>query len=414
MADDLDRLLDEITEALRTVVAPGDLAEQLRRLWERSAADLTTDRMAERVRDGGHAVSDTTVWNWHTGGSSPRSWEPYEELLKRLLKMAGAEQQAADAVLGSFGDAVKRIRKADADRKRSNPGFKRAGGAVSSVRGRNNVPEPDPRAPTGGKAHPEAQSAVPRDAARSPESSAGPAQSPNEGLSREHGIAPPPDAGPAQPAVGPHPASEAVPGPAPGDGGPVREEPSNDGRLSSATPPWFRSPWVRVVTAVAVIAPAVLLGALWMSSQDRPSTPGSTGGAQKAKAPAGPVTPHPSATSVRVEWKYQDGSHRAVIDNAPPDAGAAEESWIRVDDRQADRHWAGVVFILYGEPMTENPKKWRHRHEDTNGANNGELVQDGRTGVFPGEDVYAARICEGVGSDLDPESCNEWRYFERS
>ncbi|MFD6994577.1 hypothetical protein [Streptomyces sp. NPDC059943] len=413
MADDLDRLLDEITEALRTVAAPDDLAKQLRRLWERSAADLTTDRMAKRVRDGGHTVSDTTVWNWHSGGSSPRSWEPYEELLNQLLRMAGADQRAVDAVLRGFGNAVKRIRKADADRKRSNPGFKRAGGLALSVRDPGNVPDADSPAPAVGQAHPGPQRAVPRDTAVSPESSAGPARSPSGELNSEHDIAPP-DAGPAQPAVRLHPASDNPPEPAFDGGGPAQEEPNDDARVSPVPPPWSRNPWVRVGAAVAVIAPAVLWGVLQMSPQDPPSTSGPAGGAQKTQSPAGPVAPHPSATSMHVEWNYGDGSHKAVVDNAPADAGATEESWIRVDDRQADRHWAGVVFILYGEPMTENPKRWRHRHEDTNGANNGELVQDGRTGIFPGTDVYAARICEGVGSDLDPESCNEWRYFKRS
>ena len=152
-----------------------------------------------------------------------------------------------------------------------------------------------------------------------------------------------------------------------------------------------------------------------MSLRDRSSTAGPTEGAQDAQDaqdPAGTVVPHPSATSARLEWTYPDGSHKATVDNAPEAAGPGEESWVSVEDRQSDRRWAGVAFILYGEPMTEVPGEW-HRHEDTNGANNGDVVQDGRPGRFPAVDVYAARICEGVRSELDPESCSEWRYFDR-
>ncbi|MGW7026858.1 hypothetical protein ACWGFX_06655 [Streptomyces xanthophaeus] len=121
-------------------------------------------------------------------------------------------------------------------------------------------------------------------------------------------------------------------------------------------------------------------------------------------------TPHPSAASSRLEWSHDDGTHRAIVDNAPRTGGGNRTSWITIDDRKPDRHWAGIVFILKGERLTENPKDWKHRHIDYSGANNGDVEHDGHLGVFPAKKVYAARICEGMASELDPATCGPWQY----
>lgn len=354
MADALDESLEEIVAALRTVGTKKTLAAQLTNLWNVTGSQPQTT-LARRL---GYE-SASMISYWLNGTYAPRNREKYEELL-RLLMDGRASEAASDAVVAAFQEAVGRVRDADTERKRSNPPSRKAGkvAALEPLR----EEEPD-----------------------------------DQDLRL------------------------VEPQPAPSSEHDTREL---DTRMSKRMPrgrigglrSWSRRQVAVGTAVIACSAAAVFYLALPDDAvpRDHRSTSGPTDAAETAKAPVGAVKPHPSATSARVEWTYPDGSHKAVVDNAPAAAQAGQDSWITVNDRQPDRHWAGVVFVLYGEPMPLSLEAWGHRHIDYNGANNGDVAQDGRPGVYPAKDIYAARICEGVGSDLDPDSCSEWRYLDRA
>lgn len=170
--------------------------------------------------------------------------------------------------------------------------------------------------------------------------------------------------------------------------------------------------WVLIASSGAL---AILMSVTLLNGNDPPAnrpqaaepshtnTPRHTPSNASVPRPTPPTTS--TASTARIQWTYPDGSHLAAVDNS------GRGGWAWIDDRQADRHWAGIAFLLRGEPWsnTRDPARW-HTYLDDNGANNGDRLP--KPGTFATTDISAATICEGVGSDLDPRSCSPWKKLE--